>query len=281
MLENSESFNKKRTVGVSIFNGVAWGGSISALQFVWYKDFEKSKFHFFNDSHEWLQMDKMGHLTVSWLMARSAGDLYEWSGINHKKAALLGAGYSFAYMTTFEMLDAYNVDWGFSMSDLGFNAFGSMSYGIQEYFWDKQFFKIKFSDHQSGLAHYRPEILGSDWTSQMLKDYNGQTYWASFNPFHWFNPNSKVPKWINFSIGYGINDQLIGDGGTYVIQDGNNQLTFEPYRQVYFSLDIDLEEIPVSSPFLKLVFRSLNIIKVPFPALELSRGNLQFHPFYF
>lgn len=281
LLIPSDSLNKTRTVGVSAFNGLAWGGSITALHFVWYKDFDKTGFHFFDDSHEWMQMDKLGHTTVSWHMARASGDLYEWSGMDHKHASLLGAGYSFAYMATFEMLDAYNVQWGFSWSDLGFNALGSLSYGVQEFFWNRQFFKIKFSDHHSGLAEYRPDVLGSDPMSRMLKDYNGQTYWMSFNPVHWFKPDSKIPKWINLSVGYGIEDHLVGNGSTYVINDGATQQSFTPYRQLYLSFDIDFEEIPVQSKWLKMVLRGVNIVKIPFPTLEVSQGSVKFHPLYF
>ena len=45
--------------------------------------------------------------------------------------------------------------------------------------------------------------------------------------------------------------------------------------------DINFEEIPTKSRWLNLVFRGLNFIKVPFPALELSKGKLQFRPLYF
>jgi len=82
-------------------------------------------------------------------------------------------------------------------------------------------------------------------------------------------------------MGYSINNQLIGDGGTYVITNGTEQLTFEPYRQLFFSFDIDFEKIPTKSKFLKVVFRGLNFVKVPFPALEISEGKLGFKPLYF
>lgn len=279
--ENDSVYNKKRTIGVSVFNGTAWAGSIAALQFVWYNDFEKSPFHTFNDSREWQQMDKVGHLVTSWNFARAGGDLYEWSGINHKTSSIIGAAYSIGYMTTFELLDAYNVQWGFSWSDVAFNSLGSLTYFTQEFLWNHQYAKFKFSFHNSGLAQYRPNVLGNDFTSRALKDYNGQTYWMSFNPVHWFAPASKIPKWISLSFGYSIQDQLYGDGSVYVLQNGTQQTNFIPYRQYYFSLDVDFEEIPTNKKWLKFIFRTINVVKVPFPALELSQGNLKFRPFYF
>ena len=44
ILDPADSLNKKRIVWVSVTGATAWVGSISALHFVWYKDFEKIKF---------------------------------------------------------------------------------------------------------------------------------------------------------------------------------------------------------------------------------------------
>ncbi|OIQ36900.1 MAG: hypothetical protein BM555_01790 [Crocinitomix sp. MedPE-SWsnd] len=278
-LTPSDSLNKKRLIGVSATGAAAWAGSISALYFVWYKDFPKSKFHTFDDSHEWQQMDKVGHMYSSWQFGRFVGDLYEWTGLDHKKSSLIGAGFSIGYMTTFELLDATNEQWGFSWSDVGFNTLGTLTYWSQEYFWNEQYCHFKFSAHDSGLAQYRPNVLGNSFASKLLKDYNGQTYWMSFNPISWFKEDSKIPKWLNLSLGYSINNQLLGDGGTYVV--ASEQLSFTPYRQYFLSLDVNFEAIKTDKRWLKLIFRGLNFIKVPFPALELSQGKLGFRPFYF
>lgn len=281
ILEPSDTLNKPRFIGVSIANSAVWAGSISALQFVWYKDFDKSPFHFFDDSHEWNQMDKMGHLYTSWQFAGFVDDLYQWSGVNHKKSALLAAGFSFGYMTTFELLDAYNEAWGFSWADVGFNAIGSLTYATQTYLWNEQYVRFKFSFHESGLADYRPNVLGNNFASRTLKDYNGQTYWMSFNPLTWYKNEIRFPHWINLSLGYSTNNQLIGDGGTYVITDGAEQTSFTPYRQYFLSLDIDFQKIPVKSRLLKLALRGVNMLKIPFPALEFSESQVKFHPLYF
>lgn len=279
--DDSETFNKKRIIGVSVINAFNWSASIGGLYFVWYKDLPKIKFHTFNDLDEWQQMDKVGHLTTSWNFARIAGDLYQWSGVNNKKSALIGGGYAFAYMFTFEMLDAFNEDWGFSTYDVLANTSGAALYTVQDYFWDEQFFKPKFSSRGTDLAQYRPNILGSGGVESLFKDYNGQTYWLSFNPVSMVKKDSKMPKWINVSLGYGINNQLIGDGGTFITNSNGQQLSFTPYRQYYLSLDVDWEKINVKSKFLKLVFRGLNIVKFPFPTIEFSKNGLKGHALYF
>jgi len=279
--ENSKTISKKRIIGVSTLNAFNWTASIGGLYFVWYKQLPKVKFHTFNDAHEWQQMDKAGHVTVSYNFAKAAGDLYQWSGVSSKSSSLISFGYSFSYMLTFELLDAYNEAWGFSPYDLIANTSGALLYSTQEYFWQTQFIKPKFSSHQSGLAQYRPNVLGSTKIETLLKDYNGQTYWLSFNPLTMMNVSTKIPDWVNLSVGYGINNQLIGDGGTFVTLVNNKQVSFTPYRQYYLSLDVDWEKIKTDSPALKLLFRGLNIVKLPFPTLEFSTQGIKAKAFYF
>lgn len=277
----ADSLHKNRVIGVSASSVGLGVGAILALKYVWYDDFDKSPFHFFDDSHEWGQMDKLGHFYTSFHFSTLISDFYQWSGVKPRKAALIGGAYSIAYMTSFEFLDAYNTEWGFSWSDISFNVAGAASSTIQTYFWNERRVNLKFSFHESGLAQYRPSVLGNDFPSRTLKDYNGQTYWLSFNPFNWTKNESFLPEWFNISLGYSINNQLIGDGGSYVLTNGSQQTVFTPYRQYFISLDVDFEKIHTNSRALQILFRGLNCVKVPFPAVEYSQGKLAFRPFYF
>lgn len=279
--DNSIELNKKRMLTVSSAHALLWGGSIGTLYNVWYKNFPKTSFHFFDDSNEWQQMDKLGHIATSYQLTRTTTDLYKWTGLKPKTSALIGGTFSFSYLLSFEILDAYNKNWGFSWSDIGANTSGILLYSVQDFFWNKQFVRPKFSYHASKLAQYRPQLLGGNKIESLLKDYNGQTYWLSFNPVGIINSTLKFPKWLNISIGYSINNQLIGDGGTFVVSNEAEQLSFTPYRQFYLSLDIDWEQIPVKSKVLKLVFRGLNMIKLPFPAIEFSNSGVKGHGVYF
>jgi hypothetical protein len=58
------------------------------------------------------------------------------------------------------------------------------------------------------IQYRQTNVLGSSLAEQMLKDYNGQTYWLSVN-LHSFYKN---PKWLNLAIGYGANGMLTGNG---------------------------------------------------------------------
>lgn len=67
-------------------------------------------------------------------------------------------------------------------------------------------------------------------------------------------------------------------------KDGN--ITFDRpdiirHRQWYLSPDIDLSKIRTNSRALKTAFTILNMVKIPAPALELSKGKLKVHALYF
>ena len=55
------SDNKTRGGLVAGGNIVAYGGAMIGLYSLWYKKYPQSKFHFFNDNQEWLQVDKVSH----------------------------------------------------------------------------------------------------------------------------------------------------------------------------------------------------------------------------
>ncbi len=57
--------------------------------------------------------------------------------------------------------------------------------------------------HQTKWAQQRPETLGKSLQrTNILKDYNGQTIWLSFN-IHSFTKDSFLPKWLSLAVGYG------------------------------------------------------------------------------
>jgi hypothetical protein len=64
----------------------------------------------------------------------------------------------------------------------------------------------------------------------------------------------------------------------FLIQDSDGTIrTFNRYRQGYFSLDVDFTRIKTKSRFLKSVFTCINVIKIPFPNLEVSEGKFKFN----
>jgi hypothetical protein len=58
--------------------------------------------------------------------------------------------------------------------------------------------------------------------------------------------------------------------------------TFERYRQFYFSIDFDLSRIKTRSRVLNSIFKSINFIHLPAPAIEWSAGRKPvYHLLYF
>lgn len=223
-------------------------------------------------------MDKVGHLMTSYSVGRVGIGLMKWSGVERKKAIWYGGMLGSVFLTTVEMLDGYSSQWGFSIGDLTANTAGSLFVIAQELLWDEQRMVLKYSFQQSRYAWYRQEMLGSNLQENLLKDYNGQTYWLSLNISSFLKKETKFPKWLNLAFGYGA-DGMIGARSNPMVVDitGKEVISFQRYRQFYLSLDVDLTRIPTKSKFLKTVFNTIGFIKFPAPAIEFNtyavKGN--------
>ncbi len=279
--KNADSLNKKRIIGTGIGMPLVYGGAVTGLGFVWYQNNLTNKFRTFNDCGDWLGMDKMGHATSTYYLSMIGHSMLKWSGVERKKAIGFGGLYGFLFVSTFEIFDGFSKDYGCSWCDLGANALGSALYMGQEYLWNEQRIKLKWSYWPTQYAQYRPEILGENWATRIFKDYNGQTYWLSFNIHSFLPEDSKFPKWLNVAVGYSINEMLKSDTRYYEVQNGNQTLHFNAYSEFYLSLDIDLTKIKVKSHFLRSLFKTISIIKIPFPAISFSKRGVQGYWFKF
>jgi hypothetical protein len=271
----ARKFNPKRLAFVISSEAALYGGSLIGLNELWYKDYPRSSFHFFDDSHEWMQMDKIGHATTSYYVGRIGMGFLNWTGVSRKKAIWFGGMLGSVYQTTIEVLDGYSSEWGFSLADFGANTAGSLLCIGQQLAWDDQRIVLKYSFVQSEYAKYRPEILGSSLQENILKDYNGQTYWLSVNPYSFMSTESKFPKWLNIAVGYGANGMTGGDYNPVYRNEHGQHIYFERYRQFYLSLDVDLTRIKTRSKFLKTVFYSVGFIKIPAPSLEFTKYGVK------
>ena len=262
-------------------------GSFIALNKAWYADYPKQNFHFFNDWKEWQQMDKAGHLWTSYNISRLSGGMWRWTGINEKKAIWLGGISGVAYLSIIEILDGFSQQWGFSTGDMLMNITGSGLYVAQQLAWKEQRIQIKMSyspyAYEPGDVDRAKQLFGESTMEKILKDYNAQTYWLSAN-IHAFFPQSRIPRWLNLSIGYNARVMLGGTENKWTDEAGNtiDRTDLERFRRFFLSVDVDLTKIPTRSKFLRSLFSVLNMIKVPAPALEWdSRGNFKGHLMYF
>lgn len=233
----------------------------------WYYQYNSGKFHFFDDSREWLAMDKVGHFFSAYSLTNFNSDLLK----NCSQSRIASPIMTFSYLASIEVMDGFSEGWGFSISDLLFDLAGIMAASFLHD--DVQF---KFSFHQTKWANQRPELLGNNLGQQILKDYNGQTYWISM-PFS--RIDNYLPDFLMFSFGYGAEAMIYGSSyeQDIILPELNS------YRQFYLSLDINWWKI-INQTIIgkwKYIFYPLKYIKTPMPTIELSQKKLKFHSFYF
>ncbi|EDP69906.1 hypothetical protein FBALC1_10252 [Flavobacteriales bacterium ALC-1] len=274
-LKPSDSLHISRRNAVVITETSLATLTLVGLNQLWYADYPRSKFKTINDSGEWLQMDKIGHIFSSYQLGSIGASTLNWAGVSKKNQLLYGSTLGLGFLTAVEIMDGFSEEWGFSWTDMAANVAGTSLYAGQELLWQEQRIRLKYSFHRTQFAQQRPDKLGDGFSEELLKDYNGQTYWLSANISSFFK-TEHIPNWLNVAFGYGANGMLTGDPNDILFLDQNRT------RQYYLSLDVDLSRIKTNSRFLKTLFDVFNVIKVPFPALELNgNGRIKWHYIYF
>ena len=275
-LTPSDTLNLPRRTAVYISEAAVGGLTLLSLNQLWYADFERSTFHTFNDNSEWLQMDKIGHVFSSYQLGRFGSNVLNWSGASKKEQLFYGATLGFTFLSAVEVLDGFSAEWGFSWGDMLANGVGTGLYVGQDLLWNEQRVLLKFSFHQTKFAHLNPK-LGQGIREEILKDYNGQTYWLSVNLYSFLN-YEHLPKWLNLALGYGAEGMLSANQESHIISN----VDVPRQRQFYLSLDVDFSRIETKSYILRTIFDIINVLKVPFPTVEFSDKNgLRLHPVYF
>jgi hypothetical protein len=279
--QDSTAATPNKKTALAVVSGAVAAGSIIWLQQAWYEQYNTGRFHFFDDASDWQQMDKAGHIFTTYQCGRLMMDAFRNSGFNRRQQWWIGGTSGLIYMTAIEVLDGFSRGWGFSWSDEASNVIGSAAVIAQDMLWAEQRVLLKYSYGPSGLAQYNPSLLGKNEATRLLKDYNGQSYWLTLTPRLFSKRHNKMP-WLCISLGYSADGMLGGTSNNVVVTDQNgNVVEFERYRKLLLSLDVDLTKLPVKSKLLKKLLSFVNILKVPAPAVEYSRGQFTFHPLYF
>ena len=272
------SFNSKKLLIVAGANAVFYTGSFIALNKAWYEGYDKTDFHFFNDNPEWNQMDKAGHVWSTYHVSRLSREMWQWTGLNSRKSAILGGMSGMVYQSIIEIQDAYSKEWGFSWGDVGANVAGAGLFVLQQLTAEDQKLVVKFSywpvKYREELISRRNQLFGSSVAERILKDYNSQTYWLSANISSLF-PGTKLPPWLNVAVGYGAGGMYGGRSNTWIDKEGivHDYTATRRVRKFYLSPDVDLTRIRTRSKVFKKVFFVLNMLKVPAPALQVTTGK--------
>ncbi|NPA33735.1 MAG: DUF2279 domain-containing protein [Chlorobi bacterium] len=253
------------------------GGHLTAftgLYFLWYKNYPQTKFHFFNDLPEWLQMDKAGHFYSGYWLTRL--QTYVWKQTNHRNPALMGALWSAVAMTGIEILDGFSAKWGASVYDAIANFAGISLALWQEtnpsitIFPSFSFHPVKYPDEYSERAR---QLFGT-FPISLLKDYNGQTYWLAIGHKNWV---------ILPAIGYSAEGMLGGTSNCWTENGTQICANIPRQRQFLLSFTINWKRLNVNWKYWKTLASVLNIIKVPGPALMLTlpEQRVEFYFAYF
>ncbi|MEM6297576.1 MAG: DUF2279 domain-containing protein, partial [Bacteroidota bacterium] len=233
----------------------------------WYED-DRSRFRFFNDNHEWRQMDKFGHFYSSYHLGRLGYDLLKPNpNLSENTKLWLGGGLGFALLLPIEILDGFAPEYGASWGDLGANALGSFTFIAQQKWVGKPLVQPKFFFWQTRWASQRPELLGYNFSEELLKDYNGQTYWLSFD-LRGITQKRGIPKWLNLAVGYGAEQMVYGS------ESENRTNGFRSYRQYYLAPDLDFSHVRSRSGVVNGLLWFLRMVKIPTPGLRMDRKGL-------
>jgi len=279
---------KRRTWLIGGANVLGYGGTMIGLYNAWYKNYPQSKFHTFNDWPEWKQVDKVGHFYSAYIESYGSMKMWQWTGMERKKRIWIGGMSGAMYQTVIEVLDGFSTGWGWSWGDFSANVLGSGTLVAQELAWDEQRIRFKFSFHKKNYAdpsldQRSDKLFGNSLAERMLKDYNGQTYWASANLKSFFK-QSRLPAWLSVAVGYGAEGMF---GGTENIgKDENGNIIFyrpdiKRYRQWFLAPDIDLTKIRTNKKGIKFLFTILSAFKFPAPSLEYGNGRFRLHAIHF
>jgi len=274
-----DSVNTKRLKSTIAIEAGSYLAGLSFLSFIWYKDQDRVPFHFYDDSKGYLQMDKAGHTYGAYRQSYSAYYALRWAGVSKRKALIYGGPIGLIFQTPIEVFDGLYEGWGFSWPDMVANTLGATLFTIQEAAFNEQVVLMKFSYSPSEYPDYHTK-LGESHIERFFLDYNAHTYWLSGNLSR-ITGLEQIPPWVNIAFGYSANG-MISEFDNPLYYNGKPFPHLDRYRQFLLSMDIDFSKIPAKKKWVQKVFRTINLIKIPFPTLEVNTiGKLKFRPLYF
>jgi uncharacterized protein YfiM (DUF2279 family) len=309
-LTPADSLHRPRVRAAAIGAGIAYPVAMTGLWQAWYANYPTGRFRVFNDMQEWGQMDKMGHWFSTYQEARLGWNLARWAGFSNRRSAWIGFGLGQLVQTSFEVMDGFSEQWGFSWGDVGFNTLGAAMFTAQQIAWKEQRVTMKMSGwpvryDDTAIEPYRgtgppvtlsqraADLYGTGPINLFLKNYNTLVVWTSVNPRSFMPEKAAwMPRWLNVAVGMGADNLFAGFGYEWQA-DKNCQgpdctayrvdpAAYPRTRQWMLSLDVDLTRIPVKNRYLRTLLHTVNIFKVPAPALVWSdRGRMRFYPVYF
>lgn len=218
-------------------------------QNAWWKN-ERTKFHFKNDWNYSLWIDKVGHFYGTNILAHAFSGGYDAANMTAEQSAIFSAASALLFELYVETEDGFASEWGFSPGDAAGDALGALFYLGQYYYPFLKNFQPKWSYWPTNKMRDNPNQI-------IIDDYEGQIYWMSMRVNNFLPRKAEVywPDFLNIAVGMGVK-QLDGSGGGH--------------RELYISLDLDAEELPLHGPVWQFVKNSLNYFHFPMPGLRIT-----------
>ncbi|HTH55629.1 MAG TPA: hypothetical protein VL728_06255 [Cyclobacteriaceae bacterium] len=261
---------------------IVYASALLWLSSTWYNTY--ISFHFFDDFLEWKYLDKMGHFFTSFYIGLAAFTSFGHpADLNSaaKKRWICFAG--FVFLFPIEVLDGFSMNYGASIFDLIANLLGGVFCFYYVSNKTVSSFHPKFSFHNTAFAILRPDMLGATFAQQVVKDYNGQTYWLSVDINSIVNKKI-IPNWLMLTIGYGAEGLLGGHDNVWQNAEGK---TFDysnvaRVKRFFISVDLNTGVLRNKNRLFNYLLAPFVILKFPSPAIEINaeRGVI-FHWIYF
>jgi hypothetical protein len=269
LLNPSQTFNSSRYKGVIIGEVVVSSLATLGLQYIWYRKFPRRSFHFFNDNREWQGVDKLGHAATAYNISALQYDLMRWSGVAENKSIIIGGATGIGFQAIVEIMDGFASGWGFSAGDMAANIFGSGLFMAQQFGWKEQRIEMRFSFHSTIYPQYNPALLGNTFRERLLKDYNGQRYWFSFNIGSLTKSDANFPKWITADIGLAARG-MTGAVVNPIKIDGKDIPQFNREKVMFFGIGAAFarkDQLPFPS--------WINSYRIPSPTIEFTKKKVK------
>ena len=238
---------------LSVFGSTVLASGV-AVYFARYQPLWKEHYtsFFFRQDFAARNQDKLLHFYGSAMGNVISTMGLSWAGYDDRDAVVYGAATSLAFFTFMKIEDGHVNYIGFDPVKELANVLGA-GYPVAQYYVPSL---NSFTPKFSYVASKNNVLAAGQTQPSFLEDNEGQKFWMGIT-VHDLLPENLRDYWPSI-IGLAVGRTVQG------LQSGN------PSAGLYLALDVDLRKLPGDSPLLRKVWKFLNYIHLPMPAVRLS-----------